>query len=238
MIQTFSFIVTPGSFISSLSYRLNGSSEIGGCDHYGQLPDDNYICYVAATSVLFDQRIPTINVYYYDWARELFTSQGSIEVAFSDNLYISRVEIVMFNCLQFGIGTEGISLGGSVYYTDNVTSCSSLVRVCLPCTRNCRGRSQTLYYNTSYLAEVEFYSSSGECSENATFVLSSNFTTANYNYNPTSTVSILVYIAIILLIAVPCVIIPIIVVLVYKFHHLMCPAEVNEMIEKSIPSKV
>lgn len=152
------------------SRSVNGSSAVGYCTDAidGQ-------CYEADSSVLFDGYIPALTGLDGDtWANQLLTifetGSKSIRVAFSypDSVVVARVEVVLFNCPQWGISIQDLDLDvGMVSHHSRSTiptSCASLVRVCIPVDAG----NHSLTYpaldieispNSSWvhLAEVRFY---------------------------------------------------------------------------------
>lgn len=126
---------------------VNGSSSNGLCPNI--ISDEiTSNCTTPASSVLFDQHIPTLTGLDGGmWASELLTYQTNFNSFFNPDIYcdfgnipnfirLERVEIVMFNCPQWGIGVPSVSVlhesGTLITSTPiTITSCDSLVRVCL-----------------------------------------------------------------------------------------------------------
>ncbi len=118
----------------------NGSSENGNCNLTSPAPPR---CREPTTSVLQDGIIPTLTGLVGDmWARQLLTmntTESSIDITFNfrnitpnyDGL--GRVEVVMFNCPEWGISVDNITLFGTTrassigsflstrYYPESVT---------------------------------------------------------------------------------------------------------------------
>ena len=99
-------------------------------------------CEDPTSSVLFDGNIPTLNGLNGSmWASELLTVQirqpSGIEIIsnFAGSSGVEIVELVMFNCPEWGIAVERIGIRratspiGAIIPT--ITSCNSLVRVCI-----------------------------------------------------------------------------------------------------------
>ena len=129
------------------------------------------ICPQPRTSVLFDGRIPTLTGLDGDmWASQLLTLQTVpiITICFDfsgyERIEIERVEVVMFNCPQWGIGITDIRLSGSTGTLNGIsTSCDSLVRASLlvPISRPVRYIQLQFRIDQGsdwlHLAEVTFY---------------------------------------------------------------------------------
>ncbi len=135
---------------------MNGSDPHGRCsDHRTRTFNDGatrITCLVPSTSVLFDARIPILShLGGSSWAYSLLVLGASHIASINFDLRgrryttINRVEVVMFNCPWWGLGAESIALyspvrieviGGTIFNTihPTITSCTSLVRVCIPCT--------------------------------------------------------------------------------------------------------
>ena len=168
---------------------VNGSSDsvcegdiIGTTDRGLEL-----ICVAPTTAVLFDGNIPTLSLDSDVWASQLHTARHDMATApnvqltvFYDTLASTgagRFELVMFNCPQWRIAVQTIDLQdidnfGMVIGTANLTltSCDSLVRVCIPVTtvlpQPCIAILLTFpdadRDRWVHLAEVTFYSSVGK----------------------------------------------------------------------------
>ena len=157
---------------------VNGSSATGHCSSFS-----NYsviaTCMDPTSSVLFDSDIPTLTGLDGDmWASQLLTlySTGStIDVAFgfsTTQLKILRVELVMFNCPEWGISVQSVKLKdingiviGSSDDLNSITSCDSLVRLCVPATAIVLTIQFDLGTDSNWvhLAEVTFYDDSTTC---------------------------------------------------------------------------
>ena len=165
---------------------MNGSSATGNCsdvDPGGQ----QLRCNAPTSSVLFDGNIPTLTGLDGDvWASQLLTLQTTNEArreiifdftGTSNSLRVERVELVMFNCPDWGIAVQvitllvssSLSVGRTVVQTFSVptiTSCDSLVRICIALTiiQPVIGLEFTPPPDSTWihLAEVTFYGT-GSC---------------------------------------------------------------------------
>jgi hypothetical protein len=144
--------VIPNFFLVSDEDKLllaNGSSAFAQCSRLGTT--DLIRCDGTTSNALFDNNIPTLSDLDGNmWARGLLTigrlSLSSQLILFyftdmPDYRGIRRIELVMFNCPEWRIGAERIrvllSSPGSSFVTGvdvspTITSCDSLVRVCIP----------------------------------------------------------------------------------------------------------
>ncbi len=123
---------------------VNGSSEDGNCSLLFTT------CNEPTTSVLQDGIIPTLNGLDGDmWASQLLTINTdslTTDITFDFQatpgyVGVQRVEVVMFNCPEWGISVDSISLYESTItasigniltiISPAITSCDSLVRVCI-----------------------------------------------------------------------------------------------------------
>ena len=142
------------------------------------------------SGVLFDGHVPTLTRLDGDmWASQLLTintieSLTNVIFNFTDTpgyVGIQRVEVVMFNCPQWGIASTTITLTGATArgQTFNVfaqtsisslTSCESLVRVCLShhVTQPLIGLQFTHDQDSDWLhlAKVIFYDRNSICPPN------------------------------------------------------------------------
>ena len=182
-------LVYPERYTFLTGTSVNGSSPTGNCSNVSM--DDTMItCLQPTSSVLFDGRVPTLTGLDGDmWTSQLLTtntmeSLTNVIFDFTDTpgyVGIQRVEVVMFNCPQWGIGSTTIRLDGTtargqpfvVFYLTSVnslTSCESLVRVCLSAfvSRPLIGLQFTLDQDSDWvhLAEVTFYPRGSTCSPN------------------------------------------------------------------------
>ncbi len=107
---------------------------------------------------------------------------------------VERVEVVMFNCPEWGISVDSITLYGSTTTTDienflttitpAITSCDSLVRVCISRSVSSTRTALTLRFHLSpastwvHLAEVSFYGAGPTCPPDSILNQTSPFTTS------------------------------------------------------------
>ena len=143
--------VFPSSYFEFFpAMSVNGSSATGNCSSFAIGPL-LVICDAPASSVLFDGNIPTLTGLEGDmWASQLLTLQTTNQVRrnitfdFRDTpgfIGVARVELVMFNCPEWGISVQTVtlliapSLSGGISVvrtiTPSITSCDSLVRICI-----------------------------------------------------------------------------------------------------------
>ena len=178
-------IVIPSHFnFSTLGVQaVNGSSATGHCSDVTQHLNSLSTCSSPASSVLFDGVIPTLTALDGNtWARQLMILQRPLFGSSSFNIYssftnawIRRVEVVLFNCPQWGtavnrIGIEFLYSGNRNprYAYPTVFSCDSLVKVCVPLDTTSAETAIRLYFSTNsyykiHLAEVSFYENSSPC---------------------------------------------------------------------------
>ena len=170
------FAVIPASISFNDGVSVNGSSSTG-CSSRCSSPTSN---------VLYDGHIPTLTGLQGDmWASQLLVLEPDPPSRSSNIVFdftqtgVERVDVVMFNCPEWHLGIGLIRLlehNSHIIKTmsTEVTSCSSLVRVCLSATSNVN--SLTLLLTTAfesvriYLAEVTFYGSNGTCPPEAIVV--------------------------------------------------------------------
>ena len=175
-------------YLTAETVSENGSSQFGRCSSISHYNAHSSICEAPTSSVLFDDIIPTLTGLDGNmWANQLLTLQlnrpSGSEIIFdftgmSNYEIVERVELVMFNCPEWGIAVQNIgiwraqsisgprNLAGAFFST--IASCDSLVRVCtssldittpvihlqfIPATNS----------NRTYLAEVGFYGDSSAC---------------------------------------------------------------------------
>ena len=172
----------------------NGSSATGNCSNVvSSINEFTSICTDPTSSVLLDGVIPTLTGLDGDmWASQLLTlnSTGStIEVAFAIVIsQVERVELVMFNCPEWGISVQRISLRDNNRMVigsgdlNSITSCDSLVRLCVPATA-INPLVVTVQFdldtdsNWVHLAEVTIYDDSTTCPPNTTITTEMNTAT-------------------------------------------------------------
>ena len=150
-------------------------------------------CLQPTSSVLFDGRVPTLTGLDGDmWAGQLLTinTMESLTIVIFDFTdtprydRIERVEVVMFNCPQWGVASITIILTGATARgqqfntfastsVSSLTSCESLVRVCLsgPVSRPLIGLQFILNQDSDWvhLAEVTFNPRGSTCPPNVIF---------------------------------------------------------------------
>ena len=117
------------------------------------------------------------------WASQLLTLQTTAAASSTDITFdlrsptfsrVERIEVVMFNCPQWGVGVQTIQVfvQNSIELTFDVapiTSCDSLVRVCLPYRIRTSIPNFALRFLLSpdsdwvYLAEVTFWGNNSTC---------------------------------------------------------------------------
>ena len=172
----------------------NGSSATGHCSNVDRSNNRfTSICHHPTSSVLFDGVIPTLTGLDGDmWASQLLTlnSTGSIKVVFSFSvvqIVRLRVELVMFNCPEWGISVQSVELkdindmviGNN---TNVTTSCDSLVRLCVPATA-INPLVVTVQFdldtdsNWVHLAEVTFYDDNTTCPPDSIITMDMNTAT-------------------------------------------------------------
>ncbi len=162
---------------------VNGSSEDGNCSLLATT-----LCNEPTTSVLQDGIIPTLTGLDGDiWASQLLTintDSPTTDITFDfeatlDYVGVERVEVVMFNCPEWGISVDRITLRGSttpasigsIFTTisPTITSCDSLVRVCISRSFSSTLTALTLRFQLSsastwvHLAEVSLYGAGPTC---------------------------------------------------------------------------
>ncbi len=121
------------------------------------------------------------------WASQLLTintDSSTTDIGFDFEatpgyVGVQRVEVVMFNCPEWGISVDSITLYGSTVVTSignvlatispTITSCDSIVRVCSCISRPVIFELLTLSFQLSsastwvHLAEVSFYGACFTC---------------------------------------------------------------------------
>ena len=151
----------------------NGSSVTGHCTNTSS-QDGFTLCHDPATSVLFDGYIPTLSNLDGDtWASQLLTLDTSsaphIIAEFPEAVQLRRVEVVLFNCPEWGIAIQSIgfvTINQIEFFYFTITSCDSLVRICLELSTN--NTFGLLFLPDQgvrfvHLAEILFVTDSGEC---------------------------------------------------------------------------
>ena len=166
---------------------VNGSSSTGRCSSFiTSISRQN--CFTQTSSVLFDENVPTLTGLDGDkWASQLLTinttaNTANITFDFTDTpdyTGVERVEVVMFNCPEWGISIRTIHLysatstSGSRTFVASIfpttTSYDSLVRVCISGLVTSSRPVLTLVFtppltsNWLHIAEVTFYASGSTC---------------------------------------------------------------------------
>ena len=170
--------VLPSSFGFLIPTSVNGSSVTGNCTPHHLF---SHYCDDPSTSVLFDGHVPMLSDSDLDgdmWAGELLTFNttlssphlSTIIAEFPGPLLIERLEVVMFNCPEWGISVLEFELQADLdvppqVFQPNITSCDSLVRVCIELNATSES-SFSLDINGSnyvHLAEMRFFVEPGEC---------------------------------------------------------------------------
>ena len=182
--------VIPSHFnFSTLGVQAaNGSSATGHCSNVTLNLDYYSKCSSPNSSVLFDGVIPTLTgLDGNTWARHLMILQQPMFGSSSFYIYssftnasIRRVEVVLFNCPQWGTAVDRISIGflyprfssylsrDNIYAYPTVFSCDSFVKVCIPLDTTYIPIATRMYFSTNsnykvHLAEVSFYEDSSPC---------------------------------------------------------------------------
>ena len=170
---------------------VNGSSLTGHCSNATYHPATT--CNDPASSVLFDGQIPTLAGLDGDvWADQFLVlaqfqyglppesdrtagRSHRIYFDFAGNLNIRRIELTIFNCVQWGIGikqfvtfdTRGLEVQNVAFPVP--FPCGSLVRICSPFGSNYPNPVRWLNMvkhspsHRIYIAEMAFYNSSSPC---------------------------------------------------------------------------
>ena len=126
---------------------MNGSSVTGNCANVSSSTSGTLTCADPTSSVLFDdpRGMPVLTGLDGEmmWASQLLTIQTTapstditVDLGTPTFTRVERVEVVMFQCPQWGIGAQFIQVVEVASLTTNIvpniTSCDSLVRFCLP----------------------------------------------------------------------------------------------------------
>ena len=156
--------------------EVNGSSSDGYCLDSIQNASTFMVCFEVKTSVLFDGLTPSLTDFNNTWAAELlilqppsFDESTEIFVEWYEAVLLSRIEVVMFNCPEWGLGVESIrfivpieEVQINVMLSTPPTSCDSLVTACftVPSQGYDFGRLQFFLFPNSHsisVAEVRFF---------------------------------------------------------------------------------
>ena len=171
---------------------MNGSSPLGYCSsviNFGE-SSAGELCTQPAGTVLFDGNVPTLTALDGDmWASQLLTIRTQSNVGLlmyfptkPVRIQVQRVEMVIFNCPEWGISAENILLVplslndlSSIFTTDvtsrnitpTITSCDSLVRVCTEMA-NTQLELVTISiissnYSWLHLSEIAVYTDNSSC---------------------------------------------------------------------------
>ena len=147
---TYTFLLTaqviPAEYTFPTPTSVNGSSATGNCASVSSSTSGTITCADPTSSVLFDdpRGMPILTGLDGDmWASQLLTIQTTasstdinVDLGTPTFTRVERVEVVMFNCPQLGIGVQTVQAlehNNVLIQTANVdiTSCTSLVRMCL-----------------------------------------------------------------------------------------------------------
>ena len=116
---------------------MNGSSATGNCSSVTAFSNSRLTrCDAPTSSVLFDGNIPTLTGLDGDmWASQLLTLQtSSREIIFdfinSIEFRVERIELVMFNCPEWGISVQTVRL----HTATSIDGTRSLIRTFTACT--------------------------------------------------------------------------------------------------------
>ena len=169
--------------LSFISHTTNGSSATGHCIGASSSNTSGTVtCDNPTSSVLFNdpRGMPVLIGLDGDmWASQLLTIQTTaFSIIFDFRATpgftrVERLEVMMFNCPQWGIGVETIEVIelSTTVFTINVdhtiTSCNSLVRLCLPARVSVQVIILRFYPSPGsdwvYLAEVTFWNDDNMC---------------------------------------------------------------------------
>ena len=178
--------VFPASYTFPTPTSVSGSSDDGNCANVSNSTSGTLTCADPTSSVLFDdpRELPILTGLDGDmWASQLLTIQTTatstdITFDFRDTpnfVRVERVEVVMFNCLQQGIGVQTIHV---IVMVENlpeiisnkniaITTCDSFVKVCFPVRTSTPVIILRFFYfpnsDWAYLAELTFFGGSFTC---------------------------------------------------------------------------
>lgn len=183
-----SFVSIAYSFPTGDVVSVNGSSRTGQCSStLSQQGMSQCVSPYVTSSVLFNGYFPAVLSFNSsDWASQLLIlqpfpkQQSELLIDWSTSItrtrtavILSKVEVVMFNCPDWGIAVESITFSVpaagivATIETTNPTSCDSLVTFCFPVPSISYVFTQ-LNFNllsnshTISIAEVRFFSN-GNC---------------------------------------------------------------------------
>jgi hypothetical protein len=181
--------VIPTSYTASKAQSVNGSSSTAFCSNLSEKDSlNNFQCNTPDSSVLFDGKLPPLTwIINFDrsWARQLLTAQQNSErskyvmhfdfTGQPDYAGVGAIEFVVFNCPEWGISLQAVSLEEGTTYTTERQSCASLVTVCFPLqTLKRQFTIEFIFLQWMHLAEIVFYG--GYCNCGRTEVSSTSFT--------------------------------------------------------------
>ena len=162
-------------------YNYTSSNSLNGsCTARCTVEITTSTCTSPNSSALFDGIVPILTGFDRDLRKkELLTLRSSfttITLNFSGTpnyIGVSRVEIAAFNCEQLGASIQTVTVSsdsGATVINTNITSCDSLVIVCIPnLTINSSITVLSLSFTTKnsldwvYLAEVKVYEEGRGC---------------------------------------------------------------------------
>ena len=183
-----SFSVRPYgySILQSDVLSVNGSSVTGDCHSSFKFftrsrGETAITCVLSTSSLLFDGHIPILTgLEGHTWASQLITVTGTVDITFdfsrtSHYSGVDRVEVALFYCPEWGVGAETVEIimSQNRVFSSNVSvsSCSSLVKVCLPVVTNSSIVSLRLTpivnQTIIHLAEVTFFAENSTCPPDA-----------------------------------------------------------------------
>ena len=126
---------------------MNGSSATGHCSSVS-IDGGTSTCTDPTSSVLFDDVIPTLTGLDGDtWASQVLTLETTgvtteISFEFTETQELESVDVLLFNCPQWGVSVRSIQYVGSTSTSGSraffgviqvdTTSCDSIVRVSIP----------------------------------------------------------------------------------------------------------
>ena len=186
----------PAEYTFPTPTSVNGSSATGNCANISSNTSGSLTCADPTSSVLFDdpRGMPILTGLDGDmWASQLLTIQtaaSSTDITFDFRntpgfTVVERVEVMMFNCPQLGIGVktiEALVQGQEIARINpNITSCDLLVRVCLPASTTLPAISLRFFplpdSDWVHLAEVSFWGNGPTCPADIVITITTPTTT-------------------------------------------------------------
>ena len=171
-------VPTSYSFPVTDVVSVNGSSVTGQCSSFTN-SSGTFNCADPTSSVLFDGHIPILTGLDGDmWASQLLTmmpTAATTDITFDFHNTPDttvRVEVVMFNCPQWGIGVDNIVIrenmvGIGSINRQAITSCGYLVRTCAVALFSSTTASLRFVLSSTsiwvHLAEVTFHTDTSGC---------------------------------------------------------------------------